>query len=143
VKQAELVLFRAGGALYAMDILEVMEIKRIAGRTKVRHAPPCVLGVVNLRGQIVTLIDIAALLGQGAPADAGSPHIVFVMNGGELVGLAVDEVRDAVLADGDAILPIPGNVPPSLRKFFRGIYPSEDGPAALLDRETLLAVDGR
>lgn len=144
MKEAEeLVLFRAGDARYALDIREVREIKKVPGYTLVRHAPAFVLGVINLRGRIVTLVDIGRLLG-GAPAATAFPlTVIFAMDGDELVGLAVDEVQDTAPAGEDALFPLPGNIPPARRKYARALLEREDGIVTWLDCGALLGQETR
>jgi purine-binding chemotaxis protein CheW len=129
----ELVLFRAGGAGYALEIRAVREIKKVSGYTAVRHAPASVIGVINLRGRIVTLLDTGRILGDGAWAPAFPLTVLFVADGEEWVGLAVDEVLDTVAVQAGDVLPLPANIPAARRKYLRGIYRRGDGTAALLD----------
>lgn len=139
----ELVTFEAGGSSYGIDIQEVREIKRIGGYTVVHHSPPFVRGVINLRGQIVTLVDIGKILGFAESGTDQPLTIVFVRSGGETVGLAVDAVQDTVLVDPALIQPLPGNFPGDYRKFFQGIYSLDNEFVSMLDLEVLLASDGR
>lgn len=142
MRETELVVFRAGGTRYGLDIRDVREIKKVPGRTVVRHAPAFVLGVVNLRGRIVTLLDIGRILGMEAPAPVFPLTALFLPDGDELVGLAVDEVQDTVPADPGAVLPLPGNLPAAQRRFFRGIIAHGGGIVTLLDRGALLSSEG-
>jgi purine-binding chemotaxis protein CheW len=142
-KAEELVLFRAGGARYALGIREVREIKKVPGYTLVRHAPAFVLGVINLRGRIVTLVDLSRLLGGSAAAPAFPLTVLFALDGEELVGLAVDEVDDTVLAPSEALFPLPGNVPPARRKVSRALYQRDGEIVTWLDCGALLAQESR
>jgi len=83
---------RAGGEHYALPVEGVREIARRDRITPVPGAPPAVLGVWNLRGDVVAAIDLAAMLGL-APGD-GEGRIVVVEEGERHAGLAVEEVLE-------------------------------------------------
>ncbi len=87
------------GRLYAIPVGQVREVIRPVGITRVPGAPRSVLGIVNVRGAVVTLLDLAALLTGVRAVTAGS--IVLIEHGPRLVGLAVQTVRD-VRATGAA-----------------------------------------
>jgi purine-binding chemotaxis protein CheW len=75
-----------------MPVEYVVEVAEVGDLAPVPGAPPAVLGVRNLRGQILPIIDLAALLGIGPAAD---PRRVLVVEaGGTMAGLAIDEVSD-------------------------------------------------
>jgi purine-binding chemotaxis protein CheW len=94
---------RAGGEHYALPVEGVREIARRDRITAVPGAPPAVLGVWNLRGDVVAAVDLAALLGL-APDD-GEGRIVVVEEGDLRAGLAVQEVLD-VEALPEALEPV-------------------------------------
>lgn len=100
-----LLLFAAGGRIYGSDIAVIREIVPFRRCTRLPGAPPFVCGLINLRGTLVTVVDLAVRLGggrsgEGTPngaADATSREggsVVLVEYGSKVVGLAVDQVRD-------------------------------------------------
>lgn len=100
-----LLLFAAGGRIYGSDIGVIREIVPFRRCTRLPGAPPFVCGLINLRGTLVTVVDLAVRLaggraGDGTPnaaADATSREggsVVLVEYGSKVVGLAVDQVRD-------------------------------------------------
>lgn len=106
----QLLTFGAGGRLYGCDVGVVREIIPFRRCTRLPGAPPFVRGLTNLRGTIVTVIDLSARLGGSAgraPARAAAPpaapaatvgrvegSIILAEYGSKVVGLAVDAVRD-------------------------------------------------
>jgi purine-binding chemotaxis protein CheW len=94
---------RAGGEHYALRVEGVREIARRDRVTPVPGAPPAVLGVWNLRGDVVAAIDLAAMLGL-AP-DGGEGRVIVVEDGELRAGLAVEEVLD-VAALPEALEPV-------------------------------------
>ena len=129
--------FRVESQSYALDILRVQEVLAAAEIEPVPGTPPAVLGVINLRGRIVTVIDLRRCLGfGGATADAPCCVIVAEIDG-EPVGLRVDGVAEICSVATAAIKPAPatqGRLPDPL---VRGIV-SRGGQAGML---TLLDAD--
>lgn len=102
-----LVVFTIGGVRHAVEARFVREVLRGPGVSAVPSAPSAVLGVTNVRGEILTVADISSLLGVAAPA-AGGP--VVVLDGpAPPLGVLVDEVHDFVSLPAESIVPLPGN----------------------------------
>lgn len=104
----QLLLFRAGGRLYGCDIATVREIIPFRRCTRLPGAPAYVCGLTNLRGTVVTVVDLASRLGGAAEAGGATRpaslrtdgSIIVAEHGVKFAGLAVDSVRDVqVLAD--------------------------------------------
>src|SRR6476646_8072876 len=87
-----LLLFAVAGTVYGCDIGAVREIVPLRRTTRLPGAPAYVRGLVNLRGAIITVIDLAVRLAGGTTPGDGS--VVLAEFGNKNVGLAVDEVRD-------------------------------------------------
>jgi purine-binding chemotaxis protein CheW len=126
-------LFVVAGRLYGCEIETVREILPVRRCTRLPGAPPFVCGLINLRGTVVTVVDLALRLGgrQGAAADGS---IVVVDLGARVAGLAVDEVRDVVplrddaVDEGGAAVGGPGALPGAVR----GLAQLADGQSAVL-----------
>jgi purine-binding chemotaxis protein CheW len=95
-------LFRAGDRTFGCGIDAVREIIPQRRATRLPGAPPSVQGLINLRGTIVTVIDLALWLG-GDRAGAADGSIVLVDHGPRLAGLAVDEVLDVQMIAPDDV----------------------------------------
>jgi purine-binding chemotaxis protein CheW len=97
------VLCQLGGSTYAVDLLSIREIIPVRGATRLPKSPPFVAGLMNVRGTIVTVIDLSRRLGgPGVGADAS---VVLVEYLGKLVGIAVDEVTEVLRLRPDEIDP--------------------------------------
>ncbi len=81
-----------GTRAFCIPVAQVREVVRPTGLCRVPGGPPVLRGVLNVRGSIVTVLDLAALLGQPRAVAPGS--VVLLENGVRLIGLAVDTVRD-------------------------------------------------
>lgn len=123
----ELVAFRIGDQEFAIDIASVREIRGWTPETALPHAPGFVRGVINLRGHVLPILDLASRLGLGA-AEPTARHVIMVVQvGTQTLGLLVDAVSDIQSAEEENIQPTPEIGADIARQFVRGI----------------LAVDGR
>jgi len=126
-------------ALCALDAASVQEVIRLGPVTSVRHAPAEVLGIVNLRGRIVTILDIGLKLGFG-PATPGPETRVFIIeDGNEFIGLLVDRVGEVVEVERDALEPLPANISHAHGRYFKGVHRAGRQVVALVDVDRLLA----
>ena len=90
---SQLVVFRLASGTYGIELDAVREIVPFRGATRLPGAPSNVAGLVNVRGSIITVIDLGAQLEDTASAREKS-SVMLVEHGGKLVGAAVDEVLD-------------------------------------------------
>lgn len=134
----ELAVFRVGDMLCGIDISTVQEINKHLEMTTVYHAPRYVRGVLNLRGQIVTVIDLRNKFGLPSAEIHEEMRVVIVRSGGENIGFLVDGVDDVVIADPRELEPPPSNLGGISGDYFTSIYKTEDGLVALLDIEEIL-----
>jgi len=133
-------VFEAGKELLALDSSRIEEIVRIPAITPVRGASACVLGVANLRGRIITVLDAAALLGLGATRPIDDARILVVASGGELIGILVERLRDVVEVERSSLRGLGGERDPARDERFLGVFDAQGRAAALLDPDLILAV---
>ena len=124
-----LLLFAVAGTVYGCDIGAVREIVPIRHATRLPGAPGYVRGLINLRGAIVTVIDLAARLAGAAAAPEGS--VVLAEYGNKQVGLAVDEVRDVQMLAPDRFELATGDV--ARGGIVHGLGHLDDGVVIVLD----------
>ena len=136
----ELAIFHVGDVTCALQSIEVQEIIKNQEITVVHHAPEYVRGVINLRGQIVTIISMHKKFNIDT-AETSAMQIVVVKKGEESVGLLVDSVDDILMAQTDAIENPPSNLQGIKGSFFTGIYKKEDELVAILNIEEILEID--
>lgn len=104
---AELLSVRVGVQEFALDIMCVREIRGWMSSTPMPHSPPSVKGMINLRGVVLSVIDLGERLGL-APVEPGSSAVVVVVQLEErLLGLLVDAVCDIITVTADMIQPTP------------------------------------
>lgn len=107
VSGAELVTVSVGENLFAIDIMAVREIRGWSASTPLPHAPHNVMGVVNLRGLILPVIDLGATLGLGPTAVQPSSVVIVVHSDVQQVGLIVDAVCDIITVTEGGLRPLP------------------------------------
>ncbi|RJQ70940.1 MAG: chemotaxis protein CheW [Desulfobacteraceae bacterium] len=135
----ELATFYIGDALCGMDILKVQEINKLMEMTKVPQAPEYVMGILNLRGQIVTIIDLGKKLGLTAVEVNEASRNIIVNSDNEHIGLLVSCIGDVVEADWQRVEPPPANIGGVQGVFFKGVFKMQDRLIGILDVDRVLA----
>ncbi|WP_045216920.1 chemotaxis protein CheW [Desulfonatronovibrio magnus] len=131
--------FYVGEALCGIDIGFVQEINKQVLLTSVPHSPDYVVGIMNLRGKIVTIIDLGKKLGIESTANiTDDTRIIIVNSKQEFIGFLVNKVTDVVVADRENVSPAPSNIKGVKGKFFQGVYKYKNKLVAILDVEEVL-----
>jgi purine-binding chemotaxis protein CheW len=131
--------FWADGLYFGVSVMDVQEVLRYQEMTPVPQAPDAVNGLINLRGQIVTAIDLRHRLGL-APRPVGeTPMNVVVRSRDEVVSLLVDDIGDVIDTTGAAIAPVPATVPAAVKDVLVGVIPRAEAILLVLDAD--LAAD--
>lgn len=131
--KTQLVTFDVGHATFALEINYIHEINRNLQVTQIPHAPDNVLGVMNLRGEVVTVLNLHVALGAERGEDTKFSRNLVVNYEGELVGLRVDRVADIVVIDPDRITAPPANLEGAARRLTRGVIQTEERLIMLID----------
>ena len=129
----ELASFFVGEALCGMDILKVQEINKLIEMTRVPQAPEYVLGILNLRGEIVTIIDLGKKLGLKSTEISDKTRNIIVNSKGEHIGLMVEKISDVVQAKFEKIEAPPANIGGVQGKYFTGVLKTKDRLIGILD----------
>jgi purine-binding chemotaxis protein CheW len=135
----EYVTVAVEGVRFGLPVLRVNDVFRPLALTRVPLAPPSVAGILNLRGRIVTMIDLDARLGR-MPRD-GAKMAVTVDLHGEGYGLMVDKVSDVVALPQAEMQPVPANLDPRLAKLASGVFWREEGLLVILDIDRVLDIE--
>lgn len=115
------VMVRLEGQLLGLPVLRVHDVFKLRALTRVPGAPAMVAGLMNLRGRIVTAIDMRARLGL-PPLDGGKPMCAVIEHGSQLYALVVDTVGDVVSLPADGREPTPVTLSPTWRAVASGIH---------------------
>ena len=127
--KGKVLTFYMGGSLFGIDILAVKEINRNIEYTAVPDAPPHVSGLLNMRGQVVTLFNLAGLMGY-ENSDKGLPSCIILKNSHEnpyFVGFFIDKPGSVLDIDEDNCEPAPANMSLAENKFVSEVVKLESG----------------
>jgi purine-binding chemotaxis protein CheW len=127
--------FLLDGLFFGVEVKKVQEVIRYQHMTRVPLAPQVVQGLINLRGQIVTAIDMRRRLGFPPRPSGETPMNMVVRTNEGAVSLLVDEIGDVVEVDPDGFEQPPENLAPGAREQIRGIYKLKDRLLLVLDAE--------
>ncbi len=123
----ELIAFAVGQQEFCIDVMSVREIRGWTPATVLPHSQAFVRGVINLRGAVLPIMDLAVRLGF-PPAETMARHVIIVVQvHHQVVGLLVDAVSDILTVNGDDVLAPPDVASDMAKRFVSG----------------LLAIDGR
>lgn len=140
INDLQLVVFRLGNEEFGADISQVREIIRAGEITGIPQAPPDIHGVINLRGQITTVVNLRKHMGMAdKPADSNS-RIIIVEVEKKTVGLMVDSVTEVKYVNNSQIDPISKlMVDNAERSSIFGVCKLKDHLLLLMDMKQLLA----
>lgn len=131
------------GQLCGIPVLEVHDVLRPQRITRVPLAPPEVEGSLNLRGRIVTSIDLRVRMSM-PPRDGESESMsIVVEHGGELYSFKVDAVGEVMKVSQSDFQGMPATLDPMWRTFSQGVFRLKDRLLVLLDVDALLGSDRR
>lgn len=143
--RGQMLTFKLGAETYGVDILRVKEIRGWSQVTKIPHSPPAVLGVLNLRGAVVPIIDLR--LRFALPSAEFSPTTVIIVlslstgSGQRECGVVVDSVSDVADVAPEAIKPPPSLKAGSYGEFISGIATVDEQMLILLNVDELVTQD--
>ncbi len=137
--ELEVLSFRLGQEEYGISILKVQEIRGYDAVTRIANAPAFLKGVINLRGQIVPIVDMRIKFNLGKP-EYDSFTVVIILNiGSHVIGMVVDSVSDVVTLEPEQVRPAPAMGGGIDAEHLLGLGTVGERMLILLDIERLLA----
>lgn len=134
--------FILDNALFGIDANQIQEVVQIKKLTLVHNAPSYVKGVMNLRGRVVTIIDLGEKLELPPVMESDQNRVLIVEWKQEYIGILVEKVNEVVQLEKDSIKPPPRNVNGIQAEFITGVFKNRDGVAAgLLDFSKILHIE--
>jgi purine-binding chemotaxis protein CheW len=137
-QEVQLACFRVGAEMYALDIMRIKEIIRPQKLTVVPKAPAFIEGVINLRGTVLSVIDLRRRFDQPVVTDRKTRVIIAAVQG-RIIGLLVDEVAEVNRYTRQEIQPPPQYLRGGGSEFFLGVCRRGDDLVMVLDLEMLLS----
>ncbi len=139
----QITAFRLGKEEFGIDILYIREIIRMPVITRVPNAPSYVLGIFNMRGKVVPVVDITQRLGVERNDEiTDETKVIVVQVNNVLVGFVVDAVSEVQRIAKDIIVPPPALMENVNTKYVEGLAKLEERLIILLDLPKLLDLEG-
>jgi len=133
----ELIAFRIGDQEFCVNIMSVREIRGWTQATPMPHAPSYVLGVINLRGVVLPIVDMSLRLGM-KPAEPTVRHVIIVAQvGHKVVGLLVDAVSDILTMTDENVQATPDIANDAEKSYARGLLAIEGRMICLIELDAL------
>jgi purine-binding chemotaxis protein CheW len=133
--------FVVDGLLFGVEVEKVQEVIRYQEMTRVPLAPPVVKGLINLRGQIVTAVDLRRRLDLGERAATDLPMNVVIRYGDGAVSFLVDEIGDVLEVEEETFELPPGTLSGEAGELIRGVYKLKDTLLIALDTDKMLNLE--
>jgi purine-binding chemotaxis protein CheW len=135
----QLVCFYLGDQEFGTPIDDVRETIGLRPMTHVFRTPPSVAGIINLRGEIVAVLDPGVLLGLPPARIGEETRIVIVEPDERTAGLLADRVGSIREVEDETLGPVPDTVPPPIAAMLRGVISLPERPVGVLDCAKLLS----
>lgn len=136
----EFVSFRISGQEFCVEIMSIREIRGWTQETILPHSPKFVRGVINLRGAILPIVDLADRLGLG-PTQPKERHVIVVAQIKEqIVGLLVEAVSDILTLNDASIQPTPDVASDLAKRFIRGAVSVDTRLISVIDLDDVLPI---
>ena len=139
-EQKQFCTFYLDNHMFGVKVEQVQEVFRYQEMTKVPLAPPVIRGLINLRGQIITAIDLRQRLGMGPLPEGKLPMNVVVRTKDGVVSLLVDEIADVLEVSEEVYERPPETIPIEVREQVMGVYKLSDKLLLILDSEKAVDV---
>jgi len=130
--------FYVGKALCGIDVLHIQEINKINEITKVPQSPVYINGIINLRGRIITVIDLGKKLGLTPVQKNNDNRSIIVASENEGIGLLVDAVSNVIHVGEKDLEKAPFNIDGIKRECFKGVLKTEKQLVGILDIDKVL-----
>jgi purine-binding chemotaxis protein CheW len=137
----QVVCFRIGTEEYGIDILQVQEILKVPKITTLPKSLPFILGVIDLRGKVIPVIDLSLKFGLKNAEKSERNRTIVVDIAGKKVGLLIDSVSHVIKVDQGDVEPPPPVVKGISGKYIVGIAKRENGFIVILDIRKIFSTD--
>ncbi|MGO9740579.1 MAG: chemotaxis protein CheW [Roseiarcus sp.] len=137
----EYITFRIGSQYFCVDIMSVREIRGWTPATALPHAPAYVRGVINLRGSVLPIVDLAERLGFPQTDASARQVIIVVQIGAQIIGLLVDAVSDILTLTTENIQPTPDVASDFVKSFVRGILAFDGRMIGVIELDGVMSTE--
>ncbi|MDH4382339.1 MAG: chemotaxis protein CheW [Gammaproteobacteria bacterium] len=137
------VTFRLADEIYGINVMQVQEVLRMTEIAPVPGAPGCVIGIINLRGNVVTVVDARELFGLVRNDSTDQTRIMIVEINKLIVGLLVDSVAEVVNIQNSEIDSAPSIGNDDNSRYIQGVYSKNGEILILVDLNRLMTADAQ
>jgi len=137
----QVVCFKVGREEYGIEILKVQEILKIPKITKLPKSKPYIMGVIDLRGKVIPIVDLSKKFGLGSGSTTEKTRTIVVDIEGKKVGLAIDSVSHVIRVSSNDIEPPPPVVKGISGRYIVGIAKLQEGFVVILDINQIFSTD--
>lgn len=138
----ELALFQIDNNVYGIDINHIQEINKNLAFSRAYNSAAYIKGILNLRGQIVTVIDLRVKFGRATKAMDSASRVIIVKYKGESVGLLVDSIEDIIEINPRDLERSSVKIEGVDSRYFAGVYKLAKNLVIILDIEAILSLEG-
>jgi len=134
----QILTWSSDGKLFGMDVAECREIVKDKKITTVPHSADTVLGIVNLRGEVVTVLDLSRLLGYKSSGDIEKAVLIRLKASSQQISVKADTVFDVIDARESEFEPPPSNLTDMESRFISSVLLTDKGLAVILNSKELV-----
>mgnify|MGYP006272865921 CR=1 FL=1 len=135
---SQYVTFRLADETYAINVMQVQEVLRVSEIAPVPGAPHYVLGIINLRGNVVTVIDARRRMGLPDKEPDDASRVVIIEVNGQVIGILVDSVAEVIELAAKEVDPAPNVGNDESSKYIQGVASREGELTIVVDLNKLL-----
>lgn len=133
--------FTLGSKEFCVDIIQIKEIIEMQDITEIPNSPPCIRGVLNLRGIVIPVIDLKKRFQLESTEIPRKPKLIVVDDAGKLTGMIVDSVSKVINLEPNQIQRAPAMTLAIDSQFVAGVGKIEDKLIVILDLKKVLSID--
>jgi purine-binding chemotaxis protein CheW len=134
----QLISFTVGAEEYGLELMQVKEVIRMRQITWLPKAPSCIKGIINLRGDVIPIVDLRDRFGLQSVEQSAMTRVIVVEAEGRLIGMVVDSASQVVRVPADQFDPPPPLVGDRARAFITGVGKMEDKLILTIDADRIL-----
>lgn len=137
----QLISFTVGAEEYGLELLRVKEVIRMRRITWLPKAPPCVKGIINLRGEVIPIVDLRERFGLDTQEKTAMTRVIVVEVEGKPVGMVVDSASQVVRVSADQFEPPPTVMGEGSRDFITAVGKTGDRLIIMIDVDRILSAE--
>jgi purine-binding chemotaxis protein CheW len=137
----QLISFTIGAEEYGLDLLRVKEVIRMRQITWLPKAPSCVKGIINLRGDVIPIVDLRDRFGLESIENTATTRVIVVEVEARLVGVVVDSASQVVRVPADQFDPPPPMAGKTAGRFITGVGKMDEKLIIMIDVDRILSAD--